>query len=132
VVLVILRLQDTGNPIQRKAKIVLERQVGQLAHLIDDLLEVSCVITGRIQLHQERLEMRGIVERAIESARSLIEQRKHELSVSLPAEPVWLQGDSTRLEQVVVNLLNNAAKYTYEGGQIWITVEQEGSDDVRH
>jgi signal transduction histidine kinase len=82
VVLVILRLQDTGNPIQRKAKIVLERQVGQLAHLIDDLLEVSCVITGRIQLHQERLEMRGIVERAIESARSLIEQRKHELSVS--------------------------------------------------
>jgi CheY-like chemotaxis protein/two-component sensor histidine kinase len=126
----ILRLQDTENPIQRKAKIVLERQVGQLAHLIDDLLEVSRVITGRIQLHQERLEMRGIVERALESVRSLIEQRKHELSVSLPAEPIWLQGDSTRLEQVVVNLLNNAAKYTDEGGQIWITVEQERGEVV--
>ncbi len=126
----ILRLQDTENPIQRKAKIVLERQVGQLAHLIDDLLEVSRVITGRIQLHRERLEMRGIVERALESVRSLIEQRKHELSVSLPAEPIWLQGDSTRLEQVVVNLLNNAAKYTDEGGQIWITVEQERGEVV--
>jgi signal transduction histidine kinase len=74
--------------------------------------------------------MRGIVERALESARSLIEQRKHELSVSLPAEPIWLQGDSTRLEQVVVNLLNNAAKYTDEGGQIWITVEQERGEVV--
>src|SRR5687767_11947729 len=126
----ILRLQDTENPIQRKAKIVLERQVGQLAHLIDDLLEVSRVITGRIQLHRERLEMRGIVERALESVRSLIEQRKLELSVSLPAEPIWLQGDSTRLEQVVVNLLNNAAKYTDEGGQIWITVEQERGEVV--
>jgi PAS domain S-box-containing protein len=126
----ILRLEDTENPIQRKAKIVLERQVGQLAHLIDDLLEVSRVITGRIQLHQERLEMRGIVERALESVRSLIEQRKHELSVSLPAEPVWLQGDATRLEQVVVNLLNNAAKYTDEGGQIWLTVEQEHGEVV--
>lgn len=126
----ILRLQDTENPIQRKAKIVLERQVGQMAHLIDDLLEVSRVITGRIQLHRERLEMRGIVERALESARSQIEQRKHLLSVSLPAEPIWLEGDSTRLEQVVVNLLNNAAKYTDEGGQIWITVEQEGGEAV--
>jgi PAS domain S-box-containing protein len=126
----ILRLQDTENPIQQKAKIVLERQVGQLAHLVDDLLEVSRVITGRIQLHRERLEMRGIVERALKSVRSLIEARKHELSVSLPAEPIWLHGDPTRLEQVVVNLLNNAAKYTDEGGQIWITVEQERGEVV--
>ena len=126
----ILRLQGTENPIQQKARIIMQRQVGQLAHLIDDLLEVSRVITGRIQLHQERLEMRGIVERAIESARPLIDRCKHELSVSLPAEPIWLQGDPTRLEQVVVNLLNNAAKYTYEGGQIWLTAQQEGGEVV--
>ncbi|HEY8188081.1 MAG TPA: PAS domain S-box protein [Pyrinomonadaceae bacterium] len=126
----ILRLQDTENPIQQKAKIVLERQVGQLAHLIDDLLEVSRVITGKIQLHQEGLEMGGIVERAIESARPLIDQRNHELSVSLPAEPIWLQADPTRLEQVVVNLLNNAAKYTNEGGQIWLTAQQEDGEVV--
>ena len=126
----ILRIQDTGNPIQQKAKSVIERQVGQLAHLVDDLLEVSRVITGGIQLHQERLEMRGIVDRAIESVRPLIDQRKHELEVSLPAEPIWLQGDPTRLEQVVVNLLNNAAKYTDEGGQIQITAQQEGAEVV--
>ena len=126
----VLRLQDTQNPIQEKAKIVLERQVGQLAHLIDDLLEVSRIITGRIQLHQECLEMRGIVERAIESTRSLIDGRKHDLAVSLPAEPIWLQGDPTRMEQVVVNLLNNAAKYTDEGGQIWLDVKQEDGEVV--
>jgi CheY-like chemotaxis protein len=126
----VLRLQHTENPIQQKAKIIIERQVGQLAHLIDDLLEVSRVITGRIQLHQERLEMRGIVERAIESARPLIDRRKHELSVSLPAEPIWLQGDPTRLEQVVVNLLNNAAKYTDAGGHIRLTARQEGGEVV--
>jgi PAS domain S-box-containing protein len=126
----VLRLEDTGNPIQQKAKRVIERQVGQLAHLVDDLLEVSRVITGGIQLHQERLEMRGIVDRAIESARDLIDRCKHELSVSLPAEPIWLQGDPTRLEQVVVNLLNNAAKYTDEGGQIGLTAQQEGDQVV--
>lgn len=126
----VLRLEESGNPIQQKAKSVIERQVGQLAHLVDDLLEVSRVITGGIQLHQERLEMRGIVDRAIESARPLIDRRKHELSVSLPAEPIWLQGDPTRLEQVVVNLLINAAKYTDEGGQIRLTAQQEDSEVV--
>ncbi len=126
----ILRLQETENPIQQKAKIILERQVAQLAHLVDDLLEVSRVIAGRIQLHQEHLDVRGVVEHAIESARSLIDRRQHELSVSLPSEPLWLQADPTRLEQVVVNLLNNAAKYTDEGGQIWLTAEQKGGEVV--
>jgi PAS domain S-box-containing protein len=126
----ILRLQDDENPIQQKAKIILERQVGQLAHLVDDLLEVSRAITGRIQLHPEDLEMRGIVERASESARSLIEIHQQRLSVSLPAEPLWLRADPTRLEQVIVNLLNNAAKYTDEGGQILLTAQQEGGEVV--
>lgn len=121
----LLRLQGNENPIQQRAMTTMERQVGQLAHLVDDLLEVSRVITGRIQLQTERLDLRGIVEHAIGSVRPLIERRKHELSVSLPAEPVWVQGDPTRLEQVMVNLLNNAAKYTDEGGQIWLTVQQE-------
>lgn len=126
----VLRLDDTGNPIQQKAKRVIERQVGQLAHLVDDLLEVSRVITGGIQLHQEGLEMRGIVDRATESVRALIDRRKHELSVTLSAEPIWLQGDPTRLEQVLVNLLNNAANYTEEGGQIFVTAQQDGNEVV--
>jgi PAS domain S-box-containing protein len=126
----LLRLQDTETPIRQKAQAVLERQVGQLAHLVDDLLEVSRVITGRIQLHEERLEMKGIVERAIESARPLIDRHNHTLAVSLPAAPLWLRADPTRLEQVIVNLLNNAAKYTEEGGQIWLTARQEGHEVV--
>lgn len=126
----VLRLDDTGNPIQQKAKRVIERQVGQLAHLVDDLLEVSRVITGGIQLHQERLEMRGIVDRATESVRALLDRRKHELSVTLSAEPIWLQGDPTRLEQVLVNLLNNSANYTDEGGHIFVTAQQDGNEVV--
>ena len=125
----VLRLQGNENPIQQRAMSIMERQVGQLAHLVDDLLEVSRVITGRIQLQFERLDLRAIAEHAVASVRPLIERRKHELSVSLPAEPVWVKGDPGRLEQVVVNLLNNAVKYTDEGGQIWLTVKQ-GDDEV--
>jgi PAS domain S-box-containing protein len=124
----VLRLQGNENPIQQRAMTTMERQVGQLAHLVDDLLEVSRVVTGRIQLQFEILDLRGIAEHAIASVRPLIERRKHELSVSLPAEPVWVKGDPTRLEQVIVNLLNNAAKYTDEGGHIWLTVKQEDDE----
>jgi len=125
----VLRLQDNENPIQQRAMTTMERQVGQLAHLVDDLLEVSRVITGRIQLQFEHLDVRAIAEHAVASVQPLIERRKHVLSVSLPGEPVWVKGDPTRLEQVIVNLLTNAAKYTDEGGRIWLTVKQE-EDEV--
>jgi PAS domain S-box-containing protein len=125
----VLRLQGNENPIQQRAMTTMERQVGQLAHLVDDLLEVSRVITGRIQLQFEHLDLRGIAEHAVASVQPLIERRKHVLSVSLPGEPVWVKGDPTRLEQVIVNLLTNAAKYTDEGGRIWLTVKQE-EDEV--
>ena len=124
----VLRLQDNENPIQQRAMATMGRQVGQLAHLVDDLLEVSRVITGRIQLQLQRLDLRGIAEHAVEAVRPLIERRKHVLSVSLPAEPVWVQGDPTRLEQVIVNLLGNAAKYADEGGHVWLSVQQEDDE----
>ena len=124
----VLRLQDNENPIQQRAMATMERQVGQLAHLVDDLLEVSRVITGRIQLQLERLDLRGIAEHAVEAVRPLIERRKHVLSVWLPAEPVWVQGDPTRLEQVIVNLLSNAAKYADDGGHVWLTMQQEDDE----
>ncbi len=126
----ILRLQTNENPIQKHARAVLERQVKQLSSLVDDLLEVSRVITGRIQLHEVRLDMRGVVEHAVESVRPLIDRRKQHLSVSLPSEPVWLNADAARLDQVIVNLLNNAAKYTDEGRQIWLTLHPEGTWSV--
>jgi PAS domain S-box-containing protein len=124
----ILRLQKDENPLQQQARAVIERQVDQLSRLVNDLLEVSRVITGTIQLHPERLDIRGVVEQAVESARPLIDQRRHQLFISLPTEPVWLEADASRLEQVVVNLLNNAAKYTNEGGKIWVNLQPEGAE----
>jgi len=124
----ILRLQKDGNPLQQQARAVIERQVNQLSRLVNDLLEVSRVITGTIRLRPERLDIRGVVGQAVESASPLIDQRGHQLFVSLPAEPVWLEGDAARLEQVVINLLNNAAKYTHEGGKIWVNLQPEGDE----
>src|SRR5262245_41926591 len=124
----ILRLQKDENPLQPQARGVIERQVNQLSRLVNDLLEVSRVITGTIRLRPERLDVRGVVEQAVESASPLIDQRGHQLLVSLPAEPVWLEGDAARLEQVVINLLNNAAKYTHEGGMIWVNLRLEGDE----
>jgi PAS domain S-box-containing protein len=116
--------------LQRQARGIIERQVGQLQHLVDDLLEVSRITTGRVQLRQERVAIRGIVDGAIETARPLIDQRKHELSISLPQETLWLNADAARLEQVVVNLLTNAAKYTEEKGHISLSVQAEGDECV--
>jgi len=126
----LLSLQKDENHIQQQARTIIERQVGQLAHLVDDLLDISRVTTGKIRLHEEETDLRGVVERAIEATRPLLEQRKHELTVALPPDPLWLRADATRIEQVVVNLLNNAAKYTDEGGRIRLSVEQEGTDAV--
>jgi len=127
----LLRLEQVSeNPIQQQARTIIERQVGQLSHLVDDLLEVSRIMSGRIRLQKENLDLRSVVERSVESVRPLIEHRKHELSVSQSSEPVWLNADSTRIEQIVVNLLNNAAKYMKEGGRIWLSTQREGDEAV--
>jgi len=122
--------QGDETLIQQRARGIIERQVGQLQHLVDDLLEVSRITTGRVQLRREPVAVSGIVEVAVETARPLIEQRRHELTVSLPPEPIWLHADAARLAQVVVNLLTNAAKYTTEGGHVSLSVRQEGDECV--
>jgi PAS domain S-box-containing protein len=126
----LLRLQGNENPIQQEARTIVERQVGQLSHLVDDLLEVARFTSGKIRLHPVRLDMNGVVERAVESVRPLINARRHILTVNLPDEPIWLHADPARLEQVVVNLLNNAVKYTDEGGRIWIDARIESPEMV--
>ena len=126
----LLRLQKNENLIQQEARTIIERQVGQLSHLINDLMEVARFASGKIQLHPVRLDMRGVVERAVESARPLIDSRRHRLTVIVPEEPIWLNADPARLEQVVVNLLNNAAKYTDEGGLIRLEVRSHGQQMV--
>jgi PAS domain S-box-containing protein len=122
--------RQNDEPTQQKARTIIRRQVGHLVVLVNDLLEVTRVLSGRIQLHQEELDLRGIVQRALETTRDLFEQRKHELNVTLPEEPVWLMGDALRLEEVIVNLLNNAAKYTPEGGHVSLSLNKEGEDGV--
>ena len=126
----LLRLQTNENELQQQARIIIERQVTQLTRLVDDLMEVSRITTGRVQLRQDRVAVSDIVEQAVETARPLIDQRQQELTVSLPPQPIWLNADAARLQQVVVNLLTNAAKYTAEGGQIWLSVQQEGDECV--
>ncbi len=127
----LLGLQKASESlIQQQARGIIERQMGQLQHLVDDLLEMSRITTGRVLLRKQRVAVDGIVSCAIETVRPLIEQRGHEITISLPAEPIWLNADAARLEQVVVNLLTNAAKYTEEGGQIWLTVQREGEECV--
>ena len=126
----ILDLQKEEHPLQEKAKAIIRRQARNLVVLVNDLLEVSRILGGRIQLHQEDLDARGIVQEAVETTRPLIDQHKHELTLSLPTEPIWLHADALRLEEVIVNLLTNAAKYTPDGGHIWLLLQQEGEQMV--
>ena len=125
-----LRIQKNEDPVQKQARTVIERQVAQLNHLIDELLEISRITTGRVQLRQEKVAIGGIVERAVESTQPMLMQHHHKLRVSVPAEPIWLYADAARLEQVLVNLLTNAAKYTDEGGRIALEVAREGGSAV--
>ena len=120
----VLGLQhQTESPIQLQARSIMDRQMGRLRHLVDELLEVSRITTGELQVHRERMVVGDLVAGAVESARPLMEQRRHALVVSLPTEPIWLHGDLVRLEQVLGNLLSNAAEYTEQGGRVWLTVE---------
>ncbi len=108
---------------------MMERQVGQIVRLVDDLLDVSRVSRGKIQLRRQRIDLVSAVNHAIEAASSMIKSRTQELTVTLPAQRVYVHADPTRLAQVVGNLINNACKFTDQGGRIWLTVEVEAVGD---
>lgn len=126
----ILQQMRTNDPVIKQAGGIIERQVRQMVRLVDDLLDVSRITKGKLRLNIERVELRGAMYRAAESARPLLDARHHEFSLVLPTDPLWVEGDPGRLEQVAVNLLTNAAKYTDPGGLIRMTVAQEGDDAV--
>jgi signal transduction histidine kinase len=109
---------------------VVERQVKQLTRLIDDLLDVSRITSGKIRLRKEFVDAGPILDQAIESARPLIDQRSHTLSVSVERGRLPIHADATRVEQIVLNLLTNAAKYTEAGGRIWLSAEPEADQIV--
>ncbi|HQZ65222.1 MAG TPA: PAS domain S-box protein [Planctomycetaceae bacterium] len=124
------RLHGIENPILQQSAIIIERQVGQLVRIVDELLEVSRITTGKIQLLRERIALGSVVQNALETARPLLDERRHQLTLPLPSQPVWLNADAARLEQVVVNLLSNACKYTTVDGHIWVTLHQDGPEAI--
>jgi PAS domain S-box-containing protein len=109
---------------------VIERQVENLVHLIDDLLDISRISRGKVQLHSEAGDLRASVRRAAAAVRQLMEEKRHALTMDLAEEPLPIYADSTRIEQVVGNLLTNAAKYTPEGGRIHVQVRSDGGEAV--
>ena len=124
----ILRQMKTNDPIIEQAGNVIDRQVGVMVRLVDDLLDVSRITKGKLRLTTEHVDLRVIVNHAAETVRPLMDARTHDFSVSLPTEPIWVEVDPARIEQVVINLLNNAAKYTDPGGLVRITVNQQGTE----
>jgi PAS domain S-box-containing protein len=109
---------------------IIERQVEALVRLVDDLLDVSRITGGKINLQKKPTEVATIVSRAVENSRPLIQSRRHQLTLALDADSILVNADAIRMAQVVSNLLINAAKYTPEGGQIRLTVERDGNDAI--
>ncbi len=123
----VLRALDVREPQLRGLRDLIDRQVAHMTRLVDDLLEISRITRDKIELRREPLLLSAIIEEAIESARPLITQRGHELSVVLAEEPIPLQGDRARLVQVIANLLTNAAKFTPPNGTITVSTSRAGA-----
>ncbi len=121
----LMRTQGTGvdNPMQKQAREIIERQVANLTKIVNDLLEVSRVASGRIHLERQTVDLNQIVRHAIETVTPIVEQHRHELVLHQCENEIWADADATRLEEVFINLLNNAAKYTPDGGKIEVWCE---------
>jgi signal transduction histidine kinase len=126
----LMKLAKDDAVVVEQARTMMERQLGHLVRLVDDLLDVNRINLGKLELRKEPIEMASVVREAVEISRPLIEACGHELTVTLPPEPVYLDADLTRLAQVFSNLLNNAAKYSEPGGRIWLSAERQGNNVV--
>jgi PAS domain S-box-containing protein len=124
----ILKLDDLPERERKWAQGVIERQVDVLARLVDDLLDVSRIARGRLELRRERVNLAEVLDAALETSRPLIEAGRHTCTVDLPPDPVTLHADPVRLAQLFGNLLNNAAKFTERGGRITVTAVREGPE----
>ncbi len=126
----VLELKGDDAATREWARSLLERQTQCIGRLVEDLLEVSRIEHGKIQLRKLPLDLAQTIAQAVETVRASVEGHGHQIVVSLPPEPVTLTADPSRLEQVLTNLLNNAAKYMEPGGKIWVTAEVQGGDVV--
>ena len=125
--LYILQLPTIDSQTTAKLYEMMQRQVNHLIRLVDDLMQVSRITRGKIDLHQQPASLAEIIQSAIETSRPLLDAARHQLNVNLPLEPLILHADKVRLAQVFANLLNNSAKYTPEEGQIWLSVQRDES-----
>jgi signal transduction histidine kinase/GAF domain-containing protein/CheY-like chemotaxis protein len=121
-----LQLLQHSPDVGAKVLPMMDRQLGHLVRMVDDLLDISRVTLGKVQLVKERVDLRSVLDSAVETTRPLVEAGRHELGVRLPADPLPLDVDPTRLSQVFSNLINNAAKYTPSGGRIGIAADVKG------
>ena len=121
----ILRIRSGDAQATQRATDIMERQLRQMVRLVDDLLDVSRINTGKFAIKMGRVELKAVVNDALEVVRPYIELHGHELVIDLPDRPVFLNGDATRLAQVLSNLLNNAAKYTNRGGRVSLSARVE-------
>src|SRR6266550_263950 len=121
----LMRIKSAGDSTQEWSRNVIDRQLTQLTRLVDDLLDVGRITSGKISLYKEPVEINAAVLRAVESVQPLADVRKHTLDVRLARDPLLVDGDLARLSQVVLNLLNNAIKYTPDGGRIEVQVARE-------
>jgi CheY-like chemotaxis protein len=122
-----MRLSGLNDPDLERGRAIIERQGGHLARLLDDLLDLSRVTHGKIELRKQIVDVGTVVADAVQSSRSLIDGRSHHLAIAVEDRPLRVEGDPTRLAQIVVNLLNNAARYTAPGGRIELSA---GADDA--
>jgi PAS domain S-box-containing protein len=127
----LIRLTSNRPELDQLLKII-ERQIAHLRRLVDDLLDVSRAGAGKIELKNEMVSIEDVIDAAVESMRPLIRERRHTLDVLFPSAPILVEGDRARLEQIFGNLIQNAAKYTPEGGNIWIKGATEGPEAVIH
>ena len=121
---------ESDKPELQQAQGIIQRQLALMGRLIDDLMDASRITQRKIKLRKERIEFKTAVQHAIEASRPLIESRRHQLAVALPPEPAYIDADPARLEQILTNLLTNAARYTKEGGRIEISAHVENSQIV--
>ena len=126
----VLRLGSGDRDAIHAASEMLERQVRQMSRLVDDLLDISRITRGKIELRTEKIELATVIDQAVEAARALYKSMNHELTVALPSQPIYLIADPARLTQVMGNILNNACKFTENGGHIRLTVEQCGNEAI--
>jgi PAS domain S-box-containing protein len=126
----LLRLANDDKTLIDQARGIMARQLDHMVRLIDDLLDMSRISQGKVQVRREPVELAAALQSAVETIRPLLEAQSHSFSVTLPPQTIYLHADPARLTQVIANLLNNAAKFTEKGGHIWLTAERQGNEAV--